>query len=383
MIYLNKDKYIFKKPFKKKEKWRYSDLNLLNMSFNLNFDLNKYSVFITQDKNFYYIVLINGQFVKTKSSLPKNAIEVSFIQDNIVNLSKKTDFKKKYYVLKNISNIHNIIFINVNSQLGKSIKLIKLAALSSIFFTTFFILKSNSCVTLHEDFIHKNQYRSFINNLTRISMDSNANCRHFIKKNFYSTCKFVNILEVVCGANSVYRNYSINFNDKSYRFEAQVYLNKKSSLASFNGVNIAKNYELYDIILDIKHNASNTTSKQFYNQVLNNKSICSLYSNIEISKALNKVEAHQLNKNLLIDENSVVYSRPILNIHSDDIICSHGSTTGNIDKNILCYFASRGIYFKHAKNMIIISLLKSVFIKCDLSRFEIMNLHAEILYNIL
>ena len=116
--------------------------------------------------------------------------------------------------------------------------------------------------------------------------------------------------------------------------------------------------------------------------MLDKNSSGSFYSNVEISELLNAVEAHQLNKNLLIDEKSVVYSRPMLDINSDDVICSHGSTTGNIDEEALNYFASRGIKLQYAKQLIIIGLLKSVFSSCQLDDFEIENLHRQIAHNI-
>ena len=88
-----------------------------------------------------------------------------------------------------------------------------------------------------------------------------------------------------------------------------------------------------------------------------------------------------MNKNLLIDEKSVVYSRPMLDINSDDVICSHGSTTGNIDKEVLYYFASRGIKLKYAKKLIIIGLLKSVFLNCKLDALEVEGLYRRIVNN--
>ena len=72
----------------------------------------------------------------------------------------------------------------------------------------------------------------------------------------------------------------------------------------------------------------------------------------------------------------------MLDIHSDDVICSHGSTTGNIDKEALNYFASRGIKDLQAKTLIIMGLLKSVFSNCKLNDFEIESLYKQIIYNI-
>ena len=272
--------------------------------------------------------------------------------------------------------------ISITENIDKPVKLIKLTSSSVAFFTTFLKLEKNCNVKFYESFIQQGAHKNFISNVTKISLSDYANCKHVIQKDFEGEVRFVNTLDIVCDANSIYENYSVNVIDKSYRFESEVHLNGKKAQASFYGVNIANNNQAYDIVIDIKHNASDTFSNQHYNQVLDKNSSGSFYSNVEISELLNAVEAHQLNKNLLIDEKSVVYSRPMLDINSDDVICSHGSTTGNIDEEALNYFASRGIKLQYAKQLIIIGLLKSVFSSCKLDDFEIENLHRQIAHNI-
>ena len=371
-----------KLPSKRDEKWRYSDLKLLEIPNNKASELTREHTFLTQDENFYYIVLLDGKFYKEKSILPKGGIEISCSKDNIANFNKGLEFENKYQVLQNLDNNDHIVLINITENIDKPIKLIKLIASNSTFFTTFVKLGKNCHIKLYEDFVQHGKHDCFINNVKRVNLGADANCKHFIQKDFKGKVRFINTLEIICDANSIYENYSVNAIDKSYRFESEVHLNGKGARASLYGVNIANNNQAYDIVIDIKHNASDTFSNQHYNQVLDKNSLGSFYSNVEISKLISKVEAHQLNKNLLIDEKSAVYSRPMLDINSDDVICSHGSTTGNIDEEALNYFASRGIKLQYAKQLIIIGLLKSVFSNCKLDDFEIESLHRQITHNV-
>ena len=371
-----------KLPSKRDEKWRYSDLKLLEIPNNKASELTREHTFLTQDENFYYIVLLDGKFYKEKSILHKGGIEISCSKDNIANFNKGLEFENKYQVLQNLDNNDHIVLINITENIDKPIKLIKLIASNSTFFTTFVKLGKNCHIKLYEDFVQHGKHDCFINNVTRVNLGADANCKHFIQKDFKGKVRFINTLEIICDANSIYENYSVNAIDKSYRFESEVHLNGKGARASLYGVNIANNNQAYDIVIDIKHNASDTFSNQHYNQVLDKNSLGSFYSNVEISKLISKVEAHQLNKNLLIDEKSAVYSRPMLDINSDDVICSHGSTTGNIDEEALNYFASRGIKLQYAKQLIIIGLLKSVFSNCKLDDFEIESLHRQITHNV-
>ena len=67
-----------------------------------------------------------------------------------------------------------------------------------------------------------------------------------------------------------------------------------------------------------------------------------------------------MSKGLLLDEDSEFSTKPELEIYADDVKCSHGSTSGNIDSDALYYLRSRGIKEKEAIKMIVKGFLKSV-----------------------
>ena len=67
-----------------------------------------------------------------------------------------------------------------------------------------------------------------------------------------------------------------------------------------------------------------------------------------------------MSKGLLLDEDSEFSTKPELEIYADDVKCSHGSTSGNIDSDALYYLRSRGINEKDAIKMIVKGFLKSV-----------------------
>src|SRR5690606_15030927 len=66
-----------------------------------------------------------------------------------------------------------------------------------------------------------------------------------------------------------------------------------------------------------------------------------------------KTDAYQSNKNLILDESADVKSVPGLEIHNDDVKCSHGATMGNIDAEELYYLQARGIPIKEAELLIV------------------------------
>ena len=61
-----------------------------------------------------------------------------------------------------------------------------------------------------------------------------------------------------------------------------------------------------------------------------------------------KTNAYQLSKAMLLSENTEFDSKPELEIYADDVKCSHGSTSGNIDENSIHYLMTRGLNKKQS-----------------------------------
>ncbi len=66
-----------------------------------------------------------------------------------------------------------------------------------------------------------------------------------------------------------------------------------------------------------------------------------------------KIMAYQQNSNILLSKDAKINSKPELEIYADDVKCSHGSTTGQFDKEAMFYLRSRGVSKDKAINMLI------------------------------
>ena len=67
---------------------------------------------------------------------------------------------------------------------------------------------------------------------------------------------------------------------------------------------------------------------------------------------VNKVDANQLNQNLILDQTAEIFAKPQLEIQSSDIKCSHGSSTGQLNKGEIFYLQSRGLSYEVAIKML-------------------------------
>jgi Fe-S cluster assembly protein SufD len=73
---------------------------------------------------------------------------------------------------------------------------------------------------------------------------------------------------------------------------------------------------------------------------------------IFVKKDAQKTNAYQSSKAILISEGASMNSKPQLEIFADDVKCSHGAAIGQISKNEIFYFKSRGISEQEAQNIL-------------------------------
>ena len=115
----------------------------------------------------------------------------------------------------------------------------------------------------------------------------------------------------------------------------------------------------------VNHLFPNCKSYQKIKKVLSSESKGIFQGKIYVKEVAQKTDAYQLSKSLLLDENSEFNSKPELEIYADDVKCSHGSTSGNIDENVLHYLMTRGLSRKDSIQLLIKGFLNEIveFIK--------------------
>ncbi|GHT55048.1 Fe-S cluster assembly protein SufD [Bacteroidia bacterium] len=125
-------------------------------------------------------------------------------------------------------------------------------------------------------------------------------------------------------------NYTIDLAGE----HAEIYL---YGMAIADGRQIVDNYTL------INHLVPNCRCNELFKYILDDEATGAFCGRIIVAKHAQKTEAYQSNRNLLGNRNAHMFSKPQLEIYADDVKCSHGMTTGQLDENALFYICSRGI----------------------------------------
>ena len=108
------------------------------------------------------------------------------------------------------------------------------------------------------------------------------------------------------------------------------------------------------------HNAPNAVSDLLYKNALLDRSRTIFSGLIKVAVGAQQTDAYQTNRNLLLDPRAEANALPGLEILANDVKCSHGATTGNVDAGQLFYMMSRGIDERTAMKLLVsVSLRKS------------------------
>ena len=144
-------------------------------------------------------------------------------------------------------------------------------------------------------------------------------------------------------ASSRFSHNGITLNNGITRNNLAVLLKGEHAETVAGGIAIADGQQHVDNSIRIDHQAPNCQSSELYKYILDGQSMGAFNGRIVVHPHAQKTAAYQTNRNLCLTKEAKMYSRPQLEIYADDVKCSHGLTTGQIDEDALFYMRSRGI----------------------------------------
>jgi Fe-S cluster assembly protein SufD len=109
----------------------------------------------------------------------------------------------------------------------------------------------------------------------------------------------------------------------------------------------------------VEHIGTDTVSRQTYHGIAAGSSELTFNGRIHIHPGAQRSDARLTNKNLLIDRKARINTKPELEIHANDVKCSHGATVGQLDPVQLFYLRSRGLDESAARAMLLRAFLAS------------------------
>ena len=120
-------------------------------------------------------------------------------------------------------------------------------------------------------------------------------------------------------------------------------INGEHAETAFNGVFLPENTQQHDSHIRVEHLSPDCHSRQHYRGLLADRSRGVFTGRIYVKDIAQRTDAIQHNSNLLLSNRAQMTSKPQLEIYADDVRCTHGATSGELEENSLFYMRSRGV----------------------------------------
>ncbi|MFT4962687.1 MAG: Fe-S cluster assembly protein SufD [Paracoccaceae bacterium] len=159
------------------------------------------------------------------------------------------------------------------------------------------------------------------------------------------------------GEKSTFKAFTLTVNGVLTRNEVVIELTGDDAIAHVAGACVGDGEFHHDDTVFVTHDSLNCESRQVFKKVLRNGATGVFQGKILVKAGAQKTDGYQISQALLLDDDSQFLAKPELEIYADDVICSHGSTTGAIDEEALYYLRSRGVPLGAATDLLTLAFL--------------------------
>ncbi len=361
-------------PTRENEQFKYSNLKkFVNQSFLPSPSLPKINLLeinsYLENGSYDYLVFLDGTFLSEVSSVIPEIIFSSLVAtlENPPHYSESLLLNKKN---ENAFTQLNGAFFNGGISLTisknfKATKPIKLLFLNSQFsddkmlgFRNLIKVEKNASISLFEEHISLSTNTSFNNVVTHLIVEEAAEVNYCKFQNYSLMTVNYNQIEITQQKNSQVSMQNYQLGSQFSREEIHCYLNEQGATFSLQGLNLALHEQKMDLQTVINHQADHTTSEELIKCVAADQCQSIFNGKIRVEPKIKKVIANLQNKNLLLAERAEINAKPELEIYADDVKCQHGSTIGQLDKEMLFYLRSRGLSKQEAFHLLLLAFIQ-------------------------
>ncbi|MFN5415497.1 MAG: Fe-S cluster assembly protein SufD [Flavobacteriia bacterium] len=206
---------------------------------------------------------------------------------------------------------------------------------------------------------------NFTNCISEIHVGTNANLtidkiQQEDSSNYNIISEYVNQAK-----DSTFTINTITLDGGLVRNNLTIEVNGHNCETNLSGAYVLKGKQHVDNHTVVDHKVAHCQSNELYKGVIDDQATAVFNGKVFVRKDAQKINAFQSNGNVLLSDNATVNSKPELEIYADDVKCSHGSTTGQLDEEAIFYLRARGISEKGARALMVSAFIGDVIEKIE------------------
>ena len=195
--------------------------------------------------------------------------------------------------------------------------------------------------------------QGFLNSYISFDVQKNAVANHVKVQNYAEDALTHETLLATQSRDSRFYSNLYTFSGKMVRNNVTLKLTDENCEGYMNGLYLLDGKTHVDNNTTVDHMEPNSYSNELFKGIVDEKATGVFNGKIYVRPDAQKTNAFQTNNNVLLSDGATIHTKPQLEIWADDVKCSHGCTSGQLDQEAIFYLRARGIGEKVAKAMIL------------------------------
>ena len=331
-------------PHKKSEAYKFTPITSL-LEKNVSFEAKGKSIFAASGlykEEGCHLVFINGTLSKEHSTVShKLILEVAEITEGKHDPFSLLNAAYASEEVRIQSGYEAPIFIYHFNSNGISNPRIKVN------------VKDGHTLRIVEKVITPEESNTFTNSYIEFTIGKNALGYHTKVQNYNAETFSHETVIANISRDSHFYNNTFSFEGAMVRNNLTINLENENCEGHMYGLFLLDKKSHVDNNTSVDHLKPNSNSNELYKGVLDEKSTGIFNGKIYVRRDAQKTNAFQSNNNILLSDDATLHTKPQLEIWADDVKCSHGCTSGQLDEDVLFYLRARGINKKSARAMVL------------------------------
>ncbi|WP_425639552.1 Fe-S cluster assembly protein SufD [Algoriphagus yeomjeoni] len=193
----------------------------------------------------------------------------------------------------------------------------------------------------------------FVNKVVEVKGGVNTQIRYYKLQNEGKNAIEVSNIETDIQKDGRFTSVNISLSGEMVRNNLSLNILGSNSEGNMYGLYLLNGKTHVDNHTNVDHTVAHAESNELYKGILADSSRGVFNGKIFVRQDAQKTNAFQQNNNILLSEDAVVNTKPQLEIWADDVKCSHGCTTGQLDEEALFYLQARGIAKDQARGLLL------------------------------
>ena len=234
-------------------------------------------------------------------------------------------------------------------------------ARSAVFPHTLIIAEDNTKVSVVDIFFSETDQNEALNiSVSNIHAGTNAHVFRKVVQDWNDKTVSFQLDTTVAERDAQVKNIAVNIGAARARYESQTRIDGPGADVKMFSLTVAEAHQEFDQRTHQTHNAPHAMSDLLYKSALLDKARTIFSGLIKVAEDAQETDAYQTNRNLLLDPTAEANALPGLEILANDVRCSHGATTGNVDEEELFYMMQRGIPRRAAMQLMVFGFFEEI-----------------------